>query len=265
LLLVIVAFLIFRGRPQPTPPPNRPNEDGTLRTPPPTQPIVEDRLVFEGISPRVRDEAIEWIRVNNIFKPNSGVAGTVTGRIEGFHQARETFLEFVGGRLLKSGRTTILAGRGDGFFVFELTPAQAKLVQVRPGAEGPVAFRDRDRRVTPPDIVLSDAHIDNADAHPGGLLIGSVRYRASAAAPRRVSLRLTYYLESSDDWRLASQLMELDGKEGKLSLAVKTNAPIQQPDCVVVFIELVREDPGRTRVVSNTLATLVTVVGKKPK
>lgn len=232
-----------------------PSVTPVIRSEPPA-PTSSKPEHFEGLTLDVRDRGIAWIRENNKWNPESGVAANVTRRLNGFYDRKECFVESVGSRLLKSGRTTLLAGRGQELFVFVLNDAQAKLVRCPPGAEGAAARINLDRRLVRPHVLLSDLHIDDADGYEGGIIVGSVHYRCQRAVAEELLLRITYHLESSGRWISATQSVGRLSEEGNLPIALTPTVPFQAPDCFVGFFELIEPDESPVRVVSNPQAAL---------
>lgn len=207
-----------------------------------------------GLSKAVRNRAMSWVRENNKWNPTAPIVTNLGDIIE--DDKKQCFVVTVGGTLLKSKKTTVLAGRGEDFFLFELTDAQAK--PFPPGATGQVAGDDRSIHPKPPHIELTNLRLENAERHNGGPLRGSVQYTRRVKHEGNVAVRVIYYASRKNLWVTAKEPpVPLGADQGTLSFNPKENLAAE-PGPAVIFVELV-EDGGTNRIVSNTVAGVVTV------
>src|SRR5262249_28798676 len=93
-------------------------DDGAAPTPPgdgaaPARPAAQAPLT-------ARDQAVEWLKEHNAFGPHNEIAETEGRNIDAQAVNGKAFTLSLGPKLVQSGRATILAGRRNDFFAFEL-------------------------------------------------------------------------------------------------------------------------------------------------
>ena len=189
------------------------------------------------------------------------MADSVTRHLNAFHARKECFVEIVGGRLLKSGVTTIVAGRGNSLFVLPLSPVQAKSLQCPPGAEYSASRIDVSPRTLPPEIQLDVPKVENADHHRGGPIVGSVHYRVREKPRGDLALRRDVLSRIFGRWVSFTQPVAGLDPEGDFAIAATPPPAFRQPNLAVAFMELIeKRENAPDRVVSNTQAAIIITV-----
>jgi hypothetical protein len=207
-----------------------------------------------GVSKSVRQQAMAWIRENNKWSPTAPIVAKTAPAVE--DEKQQCFLVIVGGTLVKSKKTTIFAGRGHGFFLFELTDAQAQ--PFLPGSQVTLTATDENVHPTSPDIELSSVRLENSDHYTGGPLRGSVQYTRRVKRDGKFTARSIYYSGRRKDWVTIKEPVLLPADQGTLSLEGKGGLNADAGP-VLIFIELIDDSDKNHRIVSNTVAGVVTV------
>jgi hypothetical protein len=173
-----VFALSPRDRPA-APSPDAPTPPEIALAPPP-RPVDRTALATPEQLAAWRREAagrlVDWVRANNRWRPDAPI---VTGTAVQVDEALPTANGFnlgLGGGLVRSGKPTLVAARTGGFFVFELTPEQARGLDLVPNKQMFTSYDyPTDPRRARPRVRLADFRIDSADDHPPtGRLEGSV-------------------------------------------------------------------------------------------
>jgi hypothetical protein len=171
---------------------------------------------------------------------------------------------------VKSGRPTILAGRGADFFTFEL-PEGVPAIDDSTTALVVTAEQSQEFHPDPP-IRLSNLQIDQKLTLAGDRdVMGSMAYQVRTPVAGRLACRLTFMLGAVT--RTHYWLLEEDRLAGKGTLTFQFDA-LQSGDKrragpTVLFVDVCSmNEPGRKAkafVLSNTLADLVIVQESKEK
>jgi hypothetical protein len=207
------------------------------------------------------DEALDWLRKNNRWHPDAPVAVDVARGVDAWLHKVDGFQLNLGPYLLKSGRPTVLAVRRGALFQFELTPDQARGLQLKAGARHLLPYRlVIERWRAEPRVELSDFHIDHADAlPPGGKITGSVRFRRRGPWGDTPHLRVIYYHGQLRVTRMHYLRPPPQEEEGSLTFTIGPLAPAHAPPArpLVLFADLASKMEEERIVESNTLAVLV--------
>src|SRR5262249_19888047 len=150
---------------------------------------------------RAREQLAEWVRVNNRWRPDAEIAVKTAARIAEAPAKVDGFVLTFGNGLLKSEKPTLVSARTGSFFVFELSPEQARAATLGPMSHvfGTHSHATDARRAVPA-VRLSDFRIDDPNAHPPGARIDGTVVCEFPIAPRAGDhLRITHY--SPDDGR----------------------------------------------------------------
>jgi serine/threonine protein kinase len=241
----------------------------------------------EGISPKEKDmragipeseprkqsaraRAVAWLAANNTLGPASSIAEGTGRHLDAQLVPGKAFVLRLGRKLVKSGRPTILAGREDDFFTFELpdgVPAIGDLTT----ALAVTAEQSQEFHPDPP-VRLSDLKIDQKRTLAGDRdVTGSMAYRVRTPVAGRLACRLTFMLGTLT--RTHYWLLEEDRLAGQGELTFQFD-PLQGDDKrragpTILFLDVCSfNEPGRKTkafVLSNTLADLVIVQDAKEK
>jgi len=218
----------------------------------------------------VRRQATSWIKAAAKPGPNSPLATNVSQRISDTLDEGRNVGVLLSAELAKSGKAQWGLSWAGVFFVFDLTPEQAR----RYGLEPEVVVtqqgaRRNDQRLAQPAAQLDRLHIDNVAAQPGDRdLTGSVTLQLYGASRSDLLLRVSYKLKGSTV-EVTKPLRELPA-DGRVLFTID---PINRPDRkevydgpLPVFVDVcVEKGEGINRqllVVSNTLGVLVDIQGK---
>jgi|SRR5579883_439710 len=210
------------------------------------------------------DQMVEWVRVNNRWRPDSEIAVGTAARVAEAPAKVDGFELTFGGGLLKGEKPMLISARTGGFFVFELTPEQAEGANLGPRSHVVTThMHARDARRTVPRIRLSNLRLDDADSYsPGTRVNGTVTCEFPFAPRAAEYLRITHYS------RGGGRVMFLYHPKqtllaGRVTMRFSAN-PIEGrmgkgDRLVVVYAEWVSE-PGATPIIeSNTEATLLLI------
>jgi serine/threonine protein kinase len=213
-----------------------------------------------------RDAAIAWFDANNREGLNSELAKRWAKGLTGATTAEEDIHLKLGPGLLKSKKVTFLSAFGDGLFVFELTPEEAKPTGIAANGSQVRGVRHTEPRRR--DYELANLTIKD-EVGPLGLphLNCALEYRRLAKPGGRVILRLYYRVDQP-------QVAYFDLGEGPKppsgKLAFMGNWPVPRQETtkgpIVFFTEICSQvEPGKydnLTIVSNTVAALVSVDAK---
>jgi hypothetical protein len=217
----------------------------------------DTRQGTRGVSKDVRQKAMTWIRENNKFGPDKPIVTRTAETVENPRQL--CFVLTVGATLLKSKKTTVVGGRGDSLFLFELAPEQAR--PFPPGSAENLSAVDNELRLSPPAVVLSNPRLENI----AGSIRGSVDFTRRARLNGRLAVRLFGYLprkNGKSSWTSFKEFVSVPADQGSLSFTHPKALAGCDPGPVLFFIELIEESPGGSgiTIVSNPLAAVLTVV-----
>jgi hypothetical protein len=208
-----------------------------------------------GVSKEVRQKAMTWIRENNKFGPDKPIVARMAETVE--NPKELCFVVTVGATLLKSKKTTVVGGRGDSLFLFELAPEQAR--PFPPGSALNLSAVDNELRLSPPAVVLSSPRLE----HTAGSIRGSVDFTRRARLSGRLAVRLFGYLprkNGKSTWTSFKEFVSVPADQGSLSFTHPKALAGCDPGPVLFFIELIEEGTGGTAtIVSNPLAAVITV------
>ena len=230
--------------PTPTPPPKKHDIELSDRVPPPDAPAKAAPKADGKSQLDAMKRIAAWIRDNNVRGPEHQIAVDLTTRADQILAKGNALECYIGGDLLKSRQSTVLAAIRNELFVL---PMNAEQVQARKLGSREMAVIGLNPPAGPTDpepiAVLHDLRIDDADAIvPGKSITGSVRIRRSkeggenfalqmfAGTGNRISSTGTSYLENG-----------LPDADGVVSFHFR--APDLRPnqnDVFVVFLELIR-------------------------
>jgi hypothetical protein len=216
-----------------------------VETPPATQGI-------RGATPAVRKKAMAWIREANKFGPTTRIVTDTAGAVE---KADNCFIIVTGATLVKSKKTTVIAGRGDSFMLFELTDQQAR--PFRPGLQERWAGEDRELRLTTPEVLLANPRVENADRNPREGLRGSVDYTRTVKREGRLFLRLMYSMD--EKWHRLKRPVTLTADQGNLNFSHPNALAKVPPGPLLLFVELVDESGAEPTIVSNPVGVVVSL------
>src|SRR5262249_54854116 len=146
-----------------------------------------------------RDEMIAWFDANNRNGPKSDLAKEWTGTLLAATKPEEDLHLALGPNLLKSRTVTYLSACGDSFFVFELTPAEAK----RSGVDNMRCKVDHGRRPEPRRRVveLHSLRIEDGTFKPGRQeIVCSLTYKNLEKPEGKLALRLNRRVAGKDNF-----------------------------------------------------------------
>jgi len=221
--------------------------------------------------PSARDQAVAWLKANNSVGPDSPIVKTEGDNLDSKVVNGKAFTLRLGPKLVKSGRVTVLAGRRNDFFVFELPP------EYPPGEprKSVLTVTGEQKQEFLPDapVTLSDLEVKDARTLDGDRdVVGSVKFKARGlVSGDHLALRMTVRLGSLTYSRYHYlPQKELTG-DGRLDFGfgpLYARATREQGP-VVLFVELCSiNDPNRKvrdLVLSNTVAELALVHDTKAK
>ncbi len=139
-------------------------------------------------------QGVTWLRANNRFGTENQFVEDNGRKLNKSVIAGKVFVLQLAPTLMKSEQPTVLVGRQQDFFVFELPPAALPITGARAilttSGEQDQAFQ------APLSVHLSDLRIDQKEID-GTTLSGSVTYRTSAPVSGKLAMRLTLMLGKS--------------------------------------------------------------------
>jgi serine/threonine protein kinase len=259
LVVVTAGLVLLLARPwahQVPPPP-----DGPPATP--AANLLSADQVKELKSQR-REQALAWIRDNNVWGDAGTIIQHIAQEIDSSFDRMESFQLLIGAKLLRSGQPALVAAHPGGFFVFTLTPAQAKALQFdETTCRWRVCRKAIDARRPVPHVHLSDLRFDHRDKQPSAArLTGKVHYEiAGAAVAGPFAVRVTFYHRGLSHagliWFRGRTLQGTGDLEFDCppvgSYRDRPHGPL------VFFAEVVTEAEGRIIVESDACAALVEV------
>ncbi|NQU25284.1 MAG: trypsin-like peptidase domain-containing protein [Candidatus Nealsonbacteria bacterium] len=235
-------------------------------SPLPSLPVPKDepRERVPTAPPRsnVSKEALTWLEQNDTQGPESKMVLQVSKQIADCVAKGGHFTVKLGSRLLKSGKTTFLAGQHGKFFVFELPREFADNAGTPEMAAGMLGGAPDEAQPRTPRIELFDLKIDGAaDLDVKGTITGTVSYRNSSGGggSGKFALRFT-----AQHFRLYHHLgSSFPAGKGKFTFTFPADLLAETPGTQVAFIDLCEfvngEPRGDVDVVSTTDATLIDV------
>jgi serine/threonine protein kinase len=216
-----------------------------------------------------RDRAVAWLAANNTLGPASPIPEETGRQLDAQLVKGKAFVLRLGRKLVKSGRPTILAGREDDFFTFELPEGVPAIDDLTTSL---VVTAEQNQEFHPdPPVRLSDLQIDQKFNLTGDReLTGSMAYQARTPVAGRLACRLTVLLGAST--RTHYWLLDKDRLAGQGVLTFAFDAfqgEDRRAGPTILFLDLCSfNEPGRKAkafVLSNTLADLVIVQDAKAK
>jgi hypothetical protein len=141
------------------------------------------------------DRLVDWVRVNNRWGPDANIVMGTTAQVDEALPKSNGFTVGLGSGLVRSGKPTLVAARTGGFFVFELTPEQARGLDLVPNRHLFISFDfPTDPRRAKPRVTLADFQIDSAADHsPNGRLEGRVACEFTDPPGPGDYLRITHH------------------------------------------------------------------------
>jgi serine/threonine protein kinase len=217
-----------------------------------------------------RDQTVAWLKANSAPGLDFRVAEDTGRQLDANPVKGKAFLLRLGPKLVKSGRQTILAGRHQDFFAFELPDEVASI----PGLTTTLTVTAEQSQEFLPDppVRLSSLQIKQKLALDGDQEVtGSVSYDARAPVAGKLACRLTFMLGTST--RTYYWLLEEDRLAGQGVLPFAFNALYcdgnRRTGPVVLFFDVCSlNDPtskAKALVLSSTCAELVMVRDVKAK
>jgi Protein kinase domain len=249
---------------------NRPNVG--LETAAPTMPVEEATASTKTASDIVKSQpvkdtllsaqaqAIAWLAANNRFGPDSQLVEDNARKLNKGVTAGKAFVLQLGPKLTKSAQPTVLAGRQQDFFVFELPPGSLPIDESR--AILTTSGEQNQQFQAPFSIRLADLRIDQEEID-GTMLSGSVAYRVSTPVSGRLAARLTVMIGKST--KTMYDLLETKNLSGEGTARFHFKSLYAQQSRakgpVAFFLDLASVgEPGSNAnalVLSNDLAALV--------
>jgi serine/threonine protein kinase len=158
-------------------------------------PLIVTTEQITTLRRKAMDQAIEWVRNNNKWKPDSDFANTTAARIDKAWPKANVVILTMGGGLLKSGTPTLMAAQPGGFFVMDLTPEQFRGTQLRQmGCSFITHSQAGAQRLQEPCVELSNFRLDAADNHPPkDRITGTVECLFPRVTGKEDHLRITHY------------------------------------------------------------------------
>jgi hypothetical protein len=258
--LALVAYLV-----RPAESPFRP-PDGTSRrgAREPALATAEELARQKG---ELRERALDWLRTNNRWGPDSKVVTDMAAKLDPSEGAIDAFQITLGPGVVRSRKWTILAGHAGALHTFAMTPEQTRGLTFPETSGWILTFTQcGDARRARPRVLLADVVLDGADELSfAGPITGSVGYHIRERWSGKFSLRLTYYDDKQRHMLLRNGLSLPEPNRGSLDFSF---LPPSKPDAVpagplVVFVEVVTQEPGRMIVESSAAAAVVRVVPPK--
>jgi serine/threonine protein kinase len=199
-------------------------------------------VLATGLTPQeIRKRSVAWIRANNRWRPDHKIVADVSRHVDEALDKNEEFLLHLGPALMKSNKPTLLGSRGGFWYLFELTPEQARSWQTNENVLKHAVAPEKDRSPASPQVVLSGPRIDHALELDGSRNVtGSIGYRRRLPLDGKLGLRLMYY-RGEERARLFHYFREaLPAEEGRLSFSYgpMNSDKTQLVGPVVVFLEL---------------------------
>ncbi len=207
-----------------------------------------------------RDQAIAWLTANNRFGPESRLIDKARQLSKNVAPGKVFVLQF-SPTLLKSAQHTLLVGRQQNFFVFELPPGTLPIADSLTVLHTSAELQQELQ--TPLSVHLSDLRIDQKEID-GSLLTLSVAYRASTPVSGKLAARLTLYAVGKQTI-MSDNTMTRKNLSGEGTLRFRYRSLYAEPsglsEPIVFLLDLVALDDSGTEakatVLSNDLAALV--------
>jgi hypothetical protein len=228
-------------------------------------PAPEPRSLMVGLTPKeARQRTVQWIKDQSRSGPDSDLVSDMSRKIEQALDQNKEFLFEIGSGLLASGKPTLLGCRGGTFYVFPLTPEQARHWRIAERSFYFQSVADKGRRQGAPSVDLSMVKIDQAMNLDGRHHVtGTVRFERKQPTAGTLGIRLSYYHHAQRPMSCQYLKDGLSADQGSLSFKCSPIKDAVGP--VVVFLELCAfTGPGPIKladgvVVSNTVISLVNV------
>jgi hypothetical protein len=235
------------------------------KAPPASSGVVTDAKELARQKRKVRDQAVDWLRANNVWQPDHSIVGYVADHIDRDLAGSEAFQVLLGPLLVKSSKPTLLVGRAGTLHVFELGPALARDIAAT-GCRMQNYSPSDDRRRAAPRVLLSALVIDGAERPvPQRPLTGALAYRIIDRWPGGYALRLTFYAGKRRRYLFLHHARLPATNQGTLRFSFP---PLDDPDQVmagpdVVFVEVVTRGAAGPIVESNAVAAVVRLPSEK--
>jgi hypothetical protein len=205
-------------------------------------------------------QAVAWLAANNRFGPRHPVVEDNARKLKKSLSTGKIFLLELSPKLLKSAQPTLLAGRQQDFFVFEMAPGSLQVADME--AILTTSAEQNQEFQASPSVHLADLRIDQKEID-GTALSGSVAYRVSTPVSGKLALRLTLMLGKRT--KTSYHPLETENLRGEGTLRYRFKslyAEESRPSGpVAFFIDLSAMDKSAARVkalvLSNGLAALV--------
>ena len=185
-------------------------------------------------------QATAWIKDHNVVGPLHVISKNVNDRLDSMAPKGDAFVLWVGPKLVKSGRPTVVAGRHCDLFVLDF---DSNLRPVGDKEVGVMAFGiTKDQFHPEPPLTLSNFHIDeNLNLDGDGQVTGSVDYKTTTAVTGNLLVRILFKLE--DHVIQCYHLVKEGRLEGQGKIAFQFGSlytgPMRTQSLGVMFVEVI--------------------------
>jgi hypothetical protein len=221
----------------------------------------------------IREQAVEWVRANNSFGPDSQVVPTLAKDLQDRIGPNQGYILILGSGAVKSKKATALAGWNGALFVFELTDAQVRALNL------PDLGRITQNIPAAPDAGRGDAVAtltavritDAAALDSARKLTGTLSYKPTGKVTGFVWVRVRLWcmggsLRGAEAYQRIGTALPAGG-EYPLALPSLAEAGLKHTGPLMAFVELTSYDNpdrrGKPLVVSNPLMVLLDVAPSK--
>ena len=146
----------------------------------------------------IHQQTVEWIKENNKFGVDAKIVTDMTELIDRSIQAHENFLLSFGENLIQSGKPHVLASWDGQVFVFQLSPEQARRMDLKSSSVNQTTGKMRAKREVPPLARVAQAKVTNATHLDGSQKTnGEVNCQILSPLPNNTAVRLSYSRKGS--------------------------------------------------------------------
>jgi len=223
----------------------------------------------------LRQKAVEWIKTKAHYDADDRAFAQILDQIDQDIKEEKYFTLALGADLMKSGKPQLAYGFAGEFFVFDLSKKQAKkLGLLSTDFDYTTAGGKRlDRREAAPVAKLEAPQIKNADRLGRTKRVsGEIVCQTLQKTPGKLVLRLSYQIDGSWTHQFYPlKKLRKDQKSLRFSFnslgKAKSKKAFSGPVAVFFDVCTYTQKAGVTRIKihSNTVGTLVEVVGKAKK
>jgi hypothetical protein len=209
---------------------------------------------------------VDWIKENNRWGVDAPIVKDMTGQIDSAITAHENFCMTLGEHLLSAGSPVYVTSWDGEFMIIPLTAEQARAMEVGESSASFATHKWTAVRDASPVLSVQSVTFENADNVDGSKSVsGELTCQITGDLPEGPAIRISYGKNNST---VASYSYPKDLKgSGQVTVKFSMSAVNSKDDekkyhgPLPVFVDVctINQQSGDTRIISNTVARLITV------